>query len=328
MNYRLKMLIASLTLGSFFFLASCSKSNDDNNPTPPVPASKPDTLSAGWKKILVTPVDIFTDVFFNSPTNGYIAGRKLYRSIDGGLTWNVAAGHTVNNLAVTNDGKVFLVNEIDTIYRSADGGATISGLKTPGAAGFDAFFIDNDKGYYITSSGLYATSDGGMNWARLNTTGLMFSSAYSSVFFTSVNNGIAVTTEGIYRTDGSSVNWKKAITNGGLSYKDFGSVFITPNNTTYVANRAQELYKSTDGGTTFNMIKQFQPGPVSFSDVHFVDNNTGYFSAGNRIYKTTDAGTTWNMVVALGDALLVEIHFTDAAHGWACGSNGTVLVFN
>jgi len=51
-------------------------------------------------------------------------------------------------------------------------------------------------------------------------------------------------------------------------------------------------------------------------------------SLGTRIYKTTDAGTTWSVVVALVSASIMEIHFTDAGHGWACCADGDVLRFN
>src|SRR4029079_5990737 len=118
---------------------------------------KPDTLTTGWKKIVLDAENGFSDIFFNSNTNGYLSGKKLYRSTDGGLTWNVAANRFASNLSVTNDGKVFLASFIDTIFRSTDGGATLTGFKTPGASGFDVFFIDNNNGYYITYSGLYVT---------------------------------------------------------------------------------------------------------------------------------------------------------------------------
>lgn len=51
---------------------------------------------------------------------------------------------------------------------------------------------------------------------------------------------------------------------------------------------------------------------------------------GPYIFKTTDSGNTWTKVVAVASSTpyLMELHFTDANHGWACGSNGMILKFD
>ena len=89
-----------------------------------------------------------------------------------------------------------------------------------------------------------------------------------------------------------------------------------------------KIYKSVNGGTDFLQVAQLPPGATrAIPDLHFVNDNTGYVNAGNRIYKTIDGGLTWQVVVALGNDRIIEIHFTDANHGWACGG-GTILRFN
>ncbi len=87
------------------------------------------------------------------------------------------------------------------------------------------------------------------------------------------------------------------------------------------------VYKTTDGGVTFQNVKSFISN--SYLDLDFVSATTGYVSADNHIYKTTDGGATWIQIVAAGNPqTIVEIHFTDANHGWACGTNGLLLRFN
>lgn len=326
-NY-FEKLIWVFAFAFLFINGGCTK--DEVNPSqPPNPViAKPDTLATGWKKIIVDSTAAFSDIFFNSSTNGYLAGKKLYHSTDGGLTWAVVANKAVDNLAVTGDGKVFLVNMMDTlIARSIDGGATFSNFSSYGSKGFDVFFIDNDNGYYLTISGLFVTSNGGVNWTRTDIPGVYFPSSWSSLFFTGTNDGIILTNQEVYKLNGSLTNWTKSSFPGPVRSFSFQAVFISPDRSIYVTTLSGELFKSTNGGVSFTLLKTFPVGPGSFCDVHFVNNNTGYFSAGNRIYKTTDAGLTWNTEVALGNAVLVEIHFTDAGHGWACGTNGTVIVF-
>jgi photosystem II stability/assembly factor-like uncharacterized protein len=323
----MKAFFFTLGVILILFISSCKKSD----PVPdPIPVPKPDTLTAGWKKMTITGVNNFADIFFKNNSTGYLTGDKTYKSADGGLTWNVISNRSFYNLSVTNNGNVYFVNNNDSVYKSSDGGNTITGVKAIGVVS-DVFFTDNNNGYGVAYDGLCNTTDGGQTWTKVNATGISFAPAYSSLFFTSNTFGFIVTASGVFKTNGSLSNWGQTnLTNGG-----YQSIYVTPNNNIYVSNSIGELYKSTDGGNIFSKLKVFantQNTQQVYCDIHFVDNNTGYVSAGTRIYKTTDAGATWNVVVALGEGGLTELHFTDAGHGWACGysggNGGTVLVFN
>jgi photosystem II stability/assembly factor-like uncharacterized protein len=322
----MKTFFAILFFSNIFLISSCTK--DDPPPPDPVPTTpKPDTLSAGWKKIIVG-AGIFGDIFFNNNTVGYLAGEKAYKSVDGGQTWNLISNRRFDNIAVTNNGNVYFAGFNDSIYRSTDGGSSITATKAIGYT-TDIFFTDNNNGYCATYGGICNTTDGGLTWNKINATGISFISEYTSIFFSNTSAGWSVSRAGVYKTSNAGINWTAATTFPGLPpTNEFLSVFVTPNSNIYICNKAAELYRSVDGGVSFSQLKAF-PGQVNYyCDIHFVDNNTGYVSVSNRIYKTTDAGTTWNVVVALGEASIVELHFTDASHGWACGSNGTVLVLN
>ena len=54
----------------------------------------------------------------------------------------------------------------------------------------------------------------------------------------------------------------------------------------------------------------------------------GMFPEATRSIKQQMQEATWTIVVTLADTQIMEIHFSDAHHGWACGVKGTVLVFN
>jgi photosystem II stability/assembly factor-like uncharacterized protein len=326
----MKALFLTLSVILVLFINSCKKSDQSPDPGPdPIPTPKPDTLSTGWKKITITGVNIFSDIFFNNNSTGYLVGDKSYKSVDGGLNWNVISGTDFFNIAVTNNGNVFFVtNTQGVIYKSTDGGNTLTPFTIPSGPYQDIFFSDNSNGYFIGGSDLYNTTDGGVNWTAVNTTGLSNTGgSLPSLFFTNSNTGWIVNGANVYKTNGSIQNWVAASFTGAAPTGVFQSVYVTPNNNVYVSNSAGEFFKSIDGGASFSKLKTF-PNAPPYCDIHFVDNNTGYIGVGKKIYKTTDAGVTWNVVVALGGASLSELHFTDASHGWACGNNGTVLIFN
>jgi photosystem II stability/assembly factor-like uncharacterized protein len=306
------------------FIIGCKKS-DSITPEPIVALTRADTLSSGWAKIKLLGGDI-SDIFFSNSTNGYLGNSNgIYKSIDGGTNWNLVYNRTITNIAVTNNGNAFFIN--DSIYKTSNAGLTFISQNYRGT---DIFFINNIEGFLVTGYGLYKSIDAGVSWQKVITTGLSLqSNGYTTMYFQNNNYGLITSSNNFsYLCNGNITNWTPiSFTPVSPSNMNFVSVFFTPNNNAYIINELGELFKSTDGGSTFSLIKSFQ-NIAGFCDIHFIDNNIGYVSKGNRIYKTTDAGLNWVIAVALGEDSIIEIHFTDATHGWACGFKGLVLKFN
>ena len=303
----------------FFSFQSCKK-GDSTPVTPPV-VVYPDTLTAGWSKVTVAgETGLFSDIFFNSSTTGYLIGSKIFKSTDGGNTWAAVysgAGNLIN-IFMTPDGKAFFTtSNSNTIVKTIDGGANFTSTAI-GASTFDIFFIDNNTGFCTAQDGLRTTTDGGITWTKIITSGLPSVFNYSTLSF--VNNTTGwITTGDIYRSNGSLANWQQSTSLGS----NFESIFATSASTIYAAG-GSSIFKSTDGGVNFSFIKYFEsPG---FTDIHFLDNLNGYVSCGRHVYKTTDGGVNWTTVVSMGQGALGELHFTDATHGWVCG-DGVVLIF-
>lgn len=319
----MKTFFTSISLLSLLFIISCKK----NPPTsiPPV-ITAVDTLTTGWTKVVFDTSEIFDDVFFNNNTNGYVSGNNTYQSHDGGLTWTLIRKQRFMNLAVTANGNAFFLN-YDSVYKSPDGFASSSAFG--GNLGLeDIFLLNNNDGYLIGAYGLYKTSDGGLNWTFLPTV-LPLGFDICPIYFLDSAHGYTIKKRTIYKTNGSSSNWIIATITGLKPAADFSTVFAASANSVFAITKNGQLYKSSDGGTSFSLLKTFGNNLLnSYNDIHFVDENTGWVSVKNKIYKTTDGGNTWNVVVTLADStILSEIHFTDASHGWACGNNGVVLLY-
>ncbi|MFT3909159.1 MAG: YCF48-related protein [Ferruginibacter sp.] len=306
--------------------ASNNNNNNNNNVIPPPSSSVTnDTLSAGWTVTSSITAGNISDIFFINDLTGYIKRfpDSIYKSTDGGYTWVPTHERvTGDNITCTPDGKIFTLLD-SFISVSTNAGTNFTRSSIPNKIFRDVFFPDNNNGYMVGTT-IYHTIDGGLNWSPVQPlTGYVYSGNYSTLFFLNNTTGWIVSGQRIYYSNGSVNNWSQAIISGTTPSTDFYSVYAASANVIYAQTYSSEIFKSTDGGLHFSLIKILETGN-SFSDIHFIDENNGYAAHGNRIYKTTDGGSTWQVVVALSPASdpIIEIHFTDAGHGWGCTYDG------
>jgi photosystem II stability/assembly factor-like uncharacterized protein len=260
-------------------------------------------------------------------------GNGVYKSLDAGKTWkNVGLKDTRHIGAVIVDPKnpniVFVAalghaygpNEERGVFRTTDGGATWQKVlyKDNKSGAIDVVFDPNNSSTLFASlwevyrtpwslnsggagSGLYKSTDGGTTWTHMEGHGLpagimgrigvSISGADSNKVYAMVESKEG----GLYRSDDGGESWIRMNEDGRLRQRAwyFSHIFADPKSadTVYVLNTG--LFRSTDGGRTFNLL------PAPHGDHHglWIDpDNPERMINGNDGGATVsiDAGRTWS----------------------------------
>ncbi len=154
---------------------------------------------------------------------------------------------------------------------------------------------------------------------------------FDDVFFLNENVGWAANGyySAVYKTIDGGVNWTLQ-TNGAMlgSAHYFRNIEFLDENIGFLGTLNQKFYKTTDGGSTWNIVPNITPNPGDICGLDCVGTSTvygcgAYFSPA-FIIKSTDSGTTWQYInmSAYADAL-VEIQFITENIGYASGKNPT-----
>ena len=108
----------------------------------------------------------------------------------------------------------------------------------------------------------------------------------------------------------------------------FNSISFVDINTGYACAASSRIYKTIDGGASWNLMESSSKPRFSFT-LHFIDEQTGF--VGNHIYgsslyndkasiyKTEDAGITWVETEIPELHMILKISFADQNNGWAIG---------
>ncbi|MBX2801222.1 MAG: hypothetical protein KTR31_26330, partial [Myxococcales bacterium] len=92
--------------------------------------------------------------------------------------------------------------------------------------------------------------------------------------------------------------------------------------TAYVGCNPSEVFKTTDGGTTWTSLKTDLP--FSLPQVMVVDEDHGWvLTQRNRYGRTTDGGTTW-IESDPNDVSPYQLHFADLLNGIGVNAGGLV----
>jgi photosystem II stability/assembly factor-like uncharacterized protein len=262
--------------------------------------------------------------FFNADA---IRGLGIWKSIDGGTTWDLLST-TANNssfryvqkIVINDDGTVFAATR-DGVQRSEDGGATwskalgsgVNGAST-NSAGDIEMASDGDlyaaMGLLRSTDGIYKSTDDGDSWTKLDNdnNGLPESNYERIELACAPNNSEVVyalfqnkTTRkclGIYRTGDGGDTWVSKVVPPVYNNDNFTSkqawydliCAVDPNNANRVFIGGLDLLLSNDGGDSWTQISQWY-GANGIQEVH-ADQHAIVFETGSsdNIWFGNDGG--------------------------------------
>lgn len=200
------------------------------------------------------------------------------------------------------------------IARSTDGGAswTTIGEVTNYPYCYTIDPTDINKQYIGSSSRTYRSTNGGVDWSSTYISNTYFNdmivhpTTTNIVYSAGMKYVTSVWQMAFHKSTDYGVTWTSTILHTG-EYSTSYNLAIDPNdpNTIYVCGYERTasvsyclLYKSTDGGSSWQDIDDTFPTGRYLNSVyvHPTNSNIVYAGASSGIFRSTDAGASWSQV--------------------------------
>lgn len=297
------------------------KSND-NGATWTDPVTTPAEFSTGT----VTDISLLTaNDYYATLDNGVV----VY-SHDGGTTWssdNSFAGNVLNGIVANQSNEAIAYGNDGTIIKTTDNGVTWNRIGT---------LLSNEHLYGVTNStnDVYAVGDAGTilkstnqgsNWAVQNSGTIENLRDVIAINSTTL---IAVGENGmILKSTNGGSNWN-IISNAYPS--SIYSITRLPNGTLYAAGADDLILTSTDNGDTWNYVTTTFTGfGYAFTEIQFVNNDTGYVSSNSaEILMTDDGGANWYLKSTGVFGQITCMYFQTGLKGWVGTNAGEIFNTN
>ena len=258
-----------------------------------------------------------------APRGDITYGDGVYRSTDGGKTWNhvgledtrqigalIVDPENPDIVLVAALGHAFGPNAERGLFRTTDGGKSWTKVlyRDQQTGAIDVSFDPHDSKIVYAAlwqarrqpwnfssggsgSGLYRSADGGLTWKQLSGNGLpagilgRIHVSVSGADSKRIYAMIEAAEGGLFRSDDGGVHWQRINNDGRLSQRAwyFSTILADPKDADTVYAENTGLLRSTDGGKSFELL------PARHGDHHgiWIDpTNT------DRIIEASDGGAS------------------------------------
>ncbi len=266
-----------------------------------------------WTRQDLNISDNINEIYFRNNDNGYlVAGRVMFKTVDGGKSWQEFVplesrnfnGGTPEFLSIRFTGKKdgFIIGSIlkefgddvrvvdSLVLKTSDGGESWRRITVPFTKEiYNLDFINDDYGWIVGDDGMIlATQNGGLKWQIQKTSlrpvkGKNTKPALYSVDFRDKNEGYAV---------------------GG-----YGTILRTDN-----------------GGETWQTVNTAYPS--TFLRVDFTNDENGWIvGRDGTILRSSDKGKSWLKQESKTSKHLYGLYM-NKKYGWAVGQDGAILKYD
>lgn len=279
---------------------------------------------------------------FASATHGWMADPaqpgRIFATTNGGATWGPLPSGTLsllNGIAFADTATGWAVGSSGTILRSSNGGGSWTAQASGTAAALHAVAaIDAQTAWAVGAGGVIVhTANGGTSWSRQDFRTLPpFSPA--TLTLTSATVGWAASGATPYRTANGGVSWtaRPVFSAEPLGWMQFVSattgwaVGIPAGGGTCGAPPCYGVYRTLDGGDTWELRGHVASSAIQIGNVDFLDDTRGWAVGANGVVRvTTDGGATWSAKNSGLLSVLTAVKAVDATTVWATGTGGIIL---
>ena len=236
--------------------------------------------------------------------------RGLYRSTDGGATWQKVLGSDADTGAST---VVIDPGNSQVVYANL-----WASRNTPWRT---SVLELNDRG------GIFKSTDGGTTWTKLRgglpagmgRAGIAVAKSDSNRVYAWVNWGNAC---GIFRSNDAGTNWRKVNSEDRVCGRgeDFSGIAVDPSDADVVYVTNTTIYRSTDGGVRWTGIKG-APGGDDYHTVWIDPTNRNIIALGSDQGATISVnyGATWSSWYNQPSAQFYHVITDDRFPYWVFG---------
>jgi len=273
-------------------------------------------VSSVWAPVATT-YQLFNDIHFTSELVGYGVSNGVYKTTNGGYTWEVKfQSDPLRKITFVDSLNGYAIGPYGMVAKTINGDYFTIGSYLYNVELRDLHFLDKDTGYVIGDAGkIRKTINGSTDWITI-VSGT--SQNLKSIHFPSNSTGYIVGDNGtILKTSNYGQNWSSLSCGSSANLK---TVYFINDSVGFVISTFYQSYKTINGGLSWTLLPQTLPSNA----IHFVNNQVGYatgtIGATGAIAKTTNGGNTWAITSYNNYANFYGLSFPTQNVGYLFGS--------